>query len=419
MDLSAQLDSLDPGSEAGASRAVRLAALERFMALGLPDRRVETWRYTDLTSLRKKGFSFSAPPPDAAALETAGVVLREHDLAIEGARLVFVDGHLAESLSTPPQPEHVGFESAASTLTQDSDGTALAALNTAFASGEHCLRFRGTDSGPVELVFIGSGRQLAPQLRLRIELEAGARAEVIQRFIDIPDAGEAWLNLVTDITLGSESNLSLHRLQLHQPEQVQTTLHRARLAAGAKLTAGNVELGGALVRNEFEIALDGEDAEADVFSLTLTRDSQHSDTRIAVDHRAPRTMSLQNQRAILDDSSRAVFNGKVTVQPDAQHIEARQRSDSLLLSPRAEVDAKPELEIYADQVVCSHGATVGELSDDHLFYLRARGIDAPTARGILTAAFADAILERIALDSLRESARLAVGERLPRAIETT
>ena len=134
MDLSAQLDSLDPGSEAGASRAVRLAALERFMALGLPDRRVETWRYTDLTSLRKKGFSFSAPPPDAAALETAGVVLREHDLAIEGARLVFVDGHLAESLSTPPQPEQVGFESAASTLTQDSDGTALAALSIACVS---------------------------------------------------------------------------------------------------------------------------------------------------------------------------------------------------------------------------------------------------------------------------------------------
>jgi Fe-S cluster assembly protein SufD len=154
-----------------------------------------------------------------------------------------------------------------------------------------------------------------------------------------------------------------------------------------------------------------------VYGLALTRAKQHCDMRIDVDHQAPYTTSRQEYRAIADDASRSVFNGKVTVQPDAQHIDAQQRNDNLLLSAKAEIDTKPELEIYADQVICSHGATVGELSDEHLFYLRSRGIDGETARSILTTAFANTILDRISLENFRDQAQDAVTAHLPRRVD--
>jgi Fe-S cluster assembly protein SufD len=417
-DIRTQLEQLVGQSDSAASGAVRLAALERFKELGLPNRRVETWRYTDIAALGDKGFSYLAPTPDATVVERAAALLGPAESRAGAARLVFIDGHLVDSLSAAPQKAGFGVERTGPSPDGERESTALTALNTAFAPSGYRLRFAGSEAEPVELMVIGTGRGLAPQLKLGIELEPGARATVIQRFVDLPDAGEAWLNFVADVDLARGSALTLYRVQTHGPEQIQTALHRAELAEGAKLTAGNVEVGGALVRNEFQIALGGANAEADVYSLSLTRDHQHADTRIAIDHCAPNTTSHQNQRAVLADASRAVFNGKVLVRKEAQHIEARQRSDSLLLSPKAEADTKPELEIYADQVICSHGATVGELSEDHLFYLRARGIDATTARGMLTAAFADAILERIELEGVRDEARRAVSERLPRRIET-
>jgi Fe-S cluster assembly protein SufD len=418
-EIRSQLEELLARTDVSASNAVRLAALDRFGELGLPDRRIETWRYTDIAELGAKGFSFVAPVPDSATLERVSALLDPVEGSAETQRLVFVDGHLVDALSSAANSEGLSIESCAPETGNGGESTGLMALNTAFAPGENRLRFAGKATAPVELIFIGTGRGLAPQIRLRLELEADASATIVQRFIDLPEAGEAWLNLVAEVELGRDSELTLYRIQMHEQVAFQTSLQRAVLAEGAKLTAGNVELGGALVRNELEIALAGTGAEADVYSVSLTKDRQHADTRIAVDHRAPQTTSHQNQRAILADASRAVFNGKVVVQQQAQHIEARQRSDSLLLSARAEADAKPELEIYADQVICSHGATVGELSEDHLFYLRARGIDAATARGILTAAFADTILERIELESLRDEVRRAVAQRLPREVEAT
>lgn len=403
-----------PGS--AEHRALRRRALERFDELGLPGRRIETWHYTDLSAFGDKGFEFIARP-DADSLDRAAGLLAAHEPIGEGSRVIYVDGHRIEALSNV-MPD-LTVEILPLTIEQGDAGgdTALAALNTAFLTEGARVRVDGRAPTPVELVFVGTGRGLAPQLRLSIELAAGAEATLILRFIDLPGAGEAWLNLVTDLTLGESSKLTLYRLQTHESEQNHTALHRARLAQGAKLAAGNIELGGKLVRNEFEIALEGSGAEARIFGLELTRESQHCDTRILIDHRAADTTSRQDFRAVVADSSRSVFNGKVIVREDAQHIDARQRSDNLLLSPKAEVDTKPELEIYADQVICSHGATVGELDEDQMFYLQARGIDAETARGILTTAFADTILERITHDRFRERARLEVDARLPRSVD--
>lgn len=404
-----------PGS--ADQHALRRRALERFDNLGLPGRRIETWHYTDLSPFADRGFDFIVPPPDADAMARAERLLAARAPIDSGSRLVFVDGHRIESLSTiesdagvelrPLPLEQAGF---------DGD-SALTALNTAFLADGADLRVHGRIRKPIELVFIGTGRKLATQFRLSVALAAGAEATVLLGFVDVPDAGEGWLNLVADLTLAESSELTLHRLQTHGDSQDHTALHRVTLAREAKLAAGSIELGGRLARNEFEIALDGTSAEARLFGLELTRGKQHCDTRIEIDHRAESTTSRQDYRAIAADSSRSVFNGKVIVREQAQHIDARQRNDNLLLSRKAEVDTKPELEIYADQVICSHGATVGELDEEHLFYLRARGIDAETARGILTSAFAETILERFAHEGFRELAREEVDSRLPRSID--
>jgi Fe-S cluster assembly protein SufD len=397
--------------------ALRRRALDRFGELGLPSRRLETWHYTDLSSLADDRFDFIAPRPDAGALESAARLLAGHAPFGDGSRVVFVDGHRIESLSGMAQDSSVEIEPLPLEQADFAGDAALAALNVAFLAEGSRLRITGKASAPIELVFAGSGRGLAAQVRLAIELDAEAEAVVLIRFIDGPGAAEAWLNLVSDIALGASSRLTLYRLQAHASAQHHTALNRARLAAGAKLEAGSVELGGQLVRNEFEVSLNGSGASAQLFGVELARQRQHCDTRVEIDHRAADTTSRQNYRAIAAESSRCIFNGKVIVRENAQHIDARQRNDNLLLSSRAEIDTKPELEIYADQVICSHGATVGELDENHMFYLQTRGIDAETARGILTTAFAETILERFAHDGFRERARLEVDARLPRTIE--
>jgi Fe-S cluster assembly protein SufD len=419
-ELSRQLEAFhDWLPQSAANQTMRREALDRFSQAGLPTRRLEAWRYTDLSSLASKPFRFVAPQPEAEALERAAEHLGRHGGTSGRSRTVFVDGRWAESLSSSRRDPGVFIDAAVTDLVTDAPGTALSALNTAFAAERAVVEVTQRVTEPIELVFIGTGRQLAPQLKLNISLAADAGGIVILRFMDVADADESWLNLVLDIEQERGSELALYRLQAHGDDSYQTTLCRARLAENARLASTNIELGGRLVRNEHLIALAGDGAAASVSCLTLTRDDQHADSRIVVDHEAPHTTSRQVHRAILAGKSRSVFNGKVIVREQAQQIDARQRSDSLLLSSGAEADVKPELEIYADQVVCSHGATVGELDEEQLFYLRARGIDETEARAVLTRAFADTILERIDQPAFRGDAGAAVRARLRQSREAT
>ena len=405
--------ALLPGTRAHAAR--RRAALARFEAQGLPGRRLETWRYTDLSPLSSKELDYVAAAPSAEVLALAAQAVARLALDAGATQLVFVDGYFAEDLSSlKPEP---GLEVSVLGTTPEAlfaddvpGESALAALNQAFARDGAAILAKAVLARPVAIVVIGSGRGQAQQLRFRLRLDRGARLAVVEHRLDLADAGEAWLNSVTEIDLADDSQLDLLRLQRHGTNLYSTDLARARLGAGAKLCAGSVEAGGRLIRRELEIQLEGPGASAEIHGLALTRGREHCDTRIAVDHRAPRTTSRQNHRSIADDASRSIFNGKVTVHEHAQHIDARQENHSLLLSARAEIDSKPELEIYADQVACSHGATVGELDDEALFYLRSRGIDKRTARGILTKAFAAVVLERFGNDESRARAHAIVTE---------
>jgi Fe-S cluster assembly protein SufD len=252
---------------------------------------------------------------------------------------------------------------------------------------------------------------IAAQPRVAIELGRGAAATVVLHYLD---AGEpaGWINGVTQIHLAPHSKLSLYRLQEHGARQTHTALLAADVAADAALTVGYVDLGGRLIRNDVDVRLLEPGASTELFGVFLAAHGQHVDEHTRIDHLARETRSAEAFRGIIGRRGRGVFNGKVVVHRDAQRIDARQSSDNLLLGDQAEIDTKPELEIYADDVKCSHGSTVGELDEQQLFYLRSRGVAEPEARELLTHAFAASVLERIDDASVREHAARRVARRL-------
>ena len=419
---------LDRAADSYAVAARRAAAFEAFSATGFPTRRDEQWRYTDLKPISTAQLDFAPVSPSARLVSRVTEALTQAGFDETAARLVFVDGCYCNALSRTTGASGVSIASLASCSEADlpshahspPDGHPLATLNSAFArEGAFVAAKDGarTDA-PIELIFVAGGHSgLAAQPRIVIDLGQGAEVTLVQHLLDLEPA-RGWFNVVTEIAQAPGSSLTLYRLQDHDTFQCHTALMRAELAEDAKLDCAYFDLGGRLVRNDFDIRLAGPGAEATLNGLFLASSGQHTDNHIRMDHVAPRTRSAESFRGIIGDRGHGVFNGKVVVHPDAQHIDARQSSDNLLLADNAEIDTKPELEIYADDVKCSHGATIGELDDDQLFYLRARGLADEEARNLLTFAFANTILERIALPELRELVTARVAARLPNG-ETT
>ncbi|HVY66676.1 MAG TPA: Fe-S cluster assembly protein SufD [Gammaproteobacteria bacterium] len=388
----------------------RRAALAELEVAGWPQKRQERWRYTDLEPLRRDDFA-TAPPPGDAERRAAGALLAR--AAGTAPRLAFVDGHFCSELSSvlPAGLEALDLDArwsefegrwAGHVATKDHP---LAALNTAFS--QHGLWLRVAPGcvvdAPVHVVHVGSSRErLAAQPRLVIEVGERARITLIEQIVDA-GAGSGWLNSVVQLRQAAGSHVDLYRLQRHGERQAHTSLLTADLAAEAELTAGYVDLGSRLARNDVDITLRERGARAELFGLFVPGPGQHIDNHTTIVHAAPETRSDEAFRGVIGERGHGVFNGKVVVRPKAQRIDARQSNDNLLLGEHCEIDTKPELEIYADDVKCSHGSTVGELDADQLFYLRARGIDAADAREMLTSAFAASVLERVRDAAFRQS----------------
>lgn len=403
-------------------RALKAAAFDQFASTGFPTRRDENWRYTDLKRIADAGYALEAPSPTDSVSDRVAALLEAKGLGREGRRrCVFIDGHLSSRLSTLDGIDGMTIGSLQANwdaLDRPRAGGGphpLAALNTAFA--EHGLVVSVADGvrpdAELELVFVGADSpDVAPQPRIVVELGANAGLRIVEHFIDLGPCA-AWLNLVTDVTVGPGSSLELLRLQEHAEQRIQTSLLRAQLARDASLIASAVDLGGQLVRNDFDVQLTEPGASVEILGVFLASAGQHVDNHLSVEHRAPHTRSREAFRGIVGEGGHGVFNGKVVVHPDAQQVDAQQSSDNLLLSENAEIDTKPELEIHADDVKCSHGATIGELDERQLFYLCSRGLDATAARSLLTFAFANTILERIGREEIssRVAARLPDHER--------
>jgi Fe-S cluster assembly protein SufD len=420
-----------PGPEP--TRGARLDALAALSAAGWPTRRREQWRYTDLEPLAADSFELASAPPDKATLEVVRRLLTELTFGESSRQLVLLDGQRVAGLgasalegvdlAAPEEhwSEFVRLFAKPIAATQHP----LAALNTAFGHRGLWLKLRAGAvlPAPIHLIVIGSRSRLASQPRIVIEAEPGAEATFVQHFVDCgsadargddarDDEAQGWTNCVTQLKQAEGSRIALHRIQRHGGGAVHTSLLTAELAPRASLTAGYFDLGARLVRNDIAVTLAGTDARTDLFGLFLAGAGQHVDDHTLIRHAAGATVSTENFRGIIGAHGRGVFNGKVIVDPNCQRIDARQNNDNLLLGDHAEIDAKPELEIYANDVKCSHGSTVGELDAEQLFYLRARGLDMVSARRVLTTAFATAVVEQIADERLRDEVLGLVTARL-------
>jgi Fe-S cluster assembly protein SufD len=409
-----------PGPES--TRSARLDALAALESAGWPSRRREHWRYTDLEPLAAGGFDLAPSSPDASTLAAARSLLAESDFGDASRQLVLLDGQRIAGLgatalddiavSEPEQRWSEFVRSFAQPIAAAQHP--LAAMNTAF--GKHGLWLKlpaGTAlRAPIHVVVIGSGARVAAQPRIVIEAAAGAEATIVQHFVDTDAGSEGWTNCVTQVRQAPGSRLALYRTQRQAANTVHTSLLVAELAEGAALTTGYFDLGAHLVRNDVAITLAGANARTELFGLLLAGAGQHVDDHTLIRHASGTTVSRENFRGIIGERGRGVFNGQVVVEPKCQRIDASQTNDNLLLGEHAEIDTKPELEIYANDVKCSHGSTVGELDAEQLFYLRARGLDMAAARRLLTTAFAATVVEQIADERARDCVYRRVTQRL-------
>lgn len=406
--LSERLQRVAPGPRAALIERSRAA----YLRLGLPDRHHEDWRYANLAPLSRGHFELATDLPgtyDRDALRRAFVG------GEDVARLVFVDGHLDPALSSLGGLDRVRLGTLDEALERDASlGSGLRegdpldgveALAGALLQSGACLHVpRGVTQGrPIQIVHAsGAARRdalVAP--RSRIVLEEGAAATVLETHVALTD-GPSLALPVAELVLGPGARLEHHRLALGAGAGLHLATCRARLERGALLESGSYAFGGALSRERMAVELAGEGAECTLRGLYVARGEDHADCDLLVDHQVPHGASRQEYRGLLDGRGRGSFHGRVIVRPGAQKALARQSSRNLLLSREARADTRPQLEIFADDVQCTHGATIGQLDADALFYLRSRGLDAGFAGTLLSRGFAAEIVERLAWSALRE-----------------
>jgi len=367
-------------------------------APALPTIRDEDWRFSPIKAITAQPW---AAPKVAATSQDAP------DLG--GPRLVFLSGKLDESLS------RLTALPAGLTLDRDLPARRLSesdrpfgALNESLARDGFVLRVaRDARIGqPVQIVYAGSdGASFA---RVSLELEQGAELALHEHFCG---TGRHFLGSITEAVIGANASLRIARVIADSSQAVHVGEFCARLGRDARLVLDSIALQAEFARTELRIELDGEGANCELRGLALARGSSLFDHQIHVDHAKPHTTSRQLFRNVLDDNSRGVFSGRVIVRPGASGTDATQQNNNLLLSDNARVDTKPMLEIYTDEVKCSHGATSGQLDANAVFFLRSRGLDEATARHLLTFAFANEIIEHIAVPGVRDWLATRMGER--------
>ncbi|MFA7349252.1 MAG: Fe-S cluster assembly protein SufD [Methylotenera sp.] len=404
--------------------AARQSALSRFAEHGFPTRRDEEWKYTDVSIVgRHTSLEPDHIPPDPSS----GAKLLAWTLASEDIHLmVFVNGHYAPALSMINDlPVGVRMASLANILengadlpeslfNQQHEHTIFTALNNAFATDGMVLDLSpGTVlKAPIYLLFIASGHGVAIYPRNILVAGEGSQATVIEHYMGTLDAHN-FTNAVTQISLSARAEIEHCKLLQEGPAATHIAGIHAEQASDSHFISHSFALGGRLARNDITAQLFGKGCHCTMNGLYLLNDRQHLDHHTRIDHLAPECTSREYYRGILDGESRGVFNGKVVVHPSANKTDAHQANYNLLLSRQAEVDTKPQLEIFADDVKCTHGATVGQLDDDSLFYLSSRGIDAELARSVLIYGFANNIIGRVDMPELRTRIAHLVLERLP------
>lgn len=405
----------------------RRGALDAFASAGFPTTRHEDWKYTRVTPIEKRGFKI--PEGNGSDLEREHVQ-RFYLGGLECEQLVFVDGRYVDTLSRRNVVESgvriTTLESAMKASSElleshlghyaDASGHAFSALNTAFMTDGAVVHVknRGADKPPVHLLFIATREDVVAHPRILVIAEPGSQSTVIESYASLSE-GCYFTNALTEIALMEEARVDHYKVQEESTKAFHVATLEVRQDRESRFTSHSISFGGQLVRNDINVLLDAEGARCTLNGLFMVNGRQHVDYHTRIDHAKPHGTSEELYKGILDGRARGVFNGRVKVYPDAQKTDAQQSNNNLLLSRDAEIDTKPELEIYADDVKCSHGATVGQLDEQSLYYLRSRGIGERQARGLLTYGFAREILERVELVPLRDKLTGELLERMPNA----
>jgi Fe-S cluster assembly protein SufD len=399
---------------------LRSDALERANELTVPTTRDEEWRFTDLSPLIRLSFQPSHAAPALAASDVAPFEAPEAVV-----RLVFVDGIFSPALSSNGVlPDGVAVTNLAAALKTHGEiiephlghlagfqDNVFTALNTAFMhDGAAVIIGRGQRvSAPVHLLFISAQPETASYPRTLVIAEEGAEAVIIEDHVSIGN-GVGFSNAVTEIAVAANARVKHVKLQRDNVQAFHIANCSAALERDAVLSSYAVTLGGRLSRYNLNVAQQGEGAQCEIDGLTLISGRQLADSHTMIDHAAPHGRSRQINKCIVGGGAHAVFNGKIVVRPGAQLVNSAQESRNLLLSGRARIDTKPQLEIFADDVKCAHGATVGQLEPEQVFYLVSRGLSESMARNLLTYAFGAEIINRIPVPSLVERLQKAVLE---------
>jgi len=426
-DLFAEFEPRAAGRRHPWLRQLRRASFARFQEQGFPTTHDEDWRFTSVAAVANTAFRL----PRAGEGYLSAAQLQQWQWKGAGARLVFVNGRYAAGLSSAePLPTGVvagslaealeAPEASAGMLAQhlgrwaDERRDSFCALNTAFAEDGAFLYIpRGkVVEAPISLLFITApdGQPAMSHPRNLIVVEEQGQLAIVEEYLSLEgdaDAGDglrAFCNAVTELAAGAQSVVSHCRIERSQLGVCNLSTLRLEQARGASVASHALLLGGALVRNNVHAVLAGEGGDCLINGLFLGRGVEHVDNFMLVEHASPHCASRQFYNGLLDDRARGVYHGRIVVHRDAQKTDAKQTNRNLLLSDDAQIDTKPQLEIHADDVKCTHGATIGQLDEEALFYMRSRGIAEAAARRLLLLAFAGESLERIREAPVREHA---------------
>ena len=390
---------------------IRSAALARLKAHGLPSSHHEDWKYTDLSTaidISNRWLESGAGYPTDTGIDVAVDAITAE---MPANWLIIANGVVDTSRFNACQ---------AVTVQRFSDSTApqvadrpLAELNAALLLDGLQIRIEAQAAEPIGLLVLDTAPAAATisQASIDIDIAAGASAEFVEYQVSSGD-GEHYSNSMVTLRLAEAATAAYARIQNRSLRHVQTAAMNVALEKDATLRLSGFDAGGRLVRNDLEVDLAGTGAQVEFDGVYLAGDGQHIDNHTRVDHRVGPARSRQEYRGILNGNCRCVWNGKAIVHEGADGTDAQQANHNLLLSEKAEIDAKPELEIYADDVKCSHGTTVGQLDEQALFYLRSRGIDEASAKRMLTQAFATGLVNRVPVEAARTKAADLVAARL-------
>ena len=398
---------------------LREGGIARFHELGFPTMKQEAWRFTSVAPLAEGSFELAKPPARIPALED----IRPFLLLEAGYRLVFVDGFFQPALSTPFFDD---VQSLAHVVThrQDlvrqhlgkyatSDDRPFSALNTAFVNDGAFVHVpaKASIAEPIQVLFLASGKPAVTHPRNLVVLEREARASIVETYASLGE-GSYWTNSVTEIVVGEAARLDYHRVQRESPSAYHVATTQTNQGRDSTVNVHAVAFGAALARHDIGAVMAGPGGTLVLNGLYLLAGKQHADHHTTIDHAADHCQSHEYFNGVLDDTSRGVFTGRIIVRPGAQKTDSKQTNNNLLLSTNAHADSQPQLEIYADDVKCTHGSTVGPLDPRALFYLQSRGVGEHEARRLLTYGFAAEILGRMEVALLRAQLDAIVRGRL-------